>query len=125
MVGDLARTRALSLSAAGGILAGLAGLAPLAACAGAAGPAAQGAREMPEYPPVAEKRDAAPRAEAGAASASRPTSGPVAVRQQASNCCKGLNACKGQGSCKTDKHACKGRNDCKGQGGCKPYGCKR
>jgi hypothetical protein len=125
VVGELARTRALSLSAAGGILAGVASLAPLAACAGSAGPAAPGAREMPEYPPVVDKRDSAPRGEGSAAGARRPTSGSVAARQEPSNCCKGRNACKGMGSCKTDRHACKGLNDCKGMGGCKPYDCKR
>lgn len=93
--------KALALTAASGLVAGL------AACGGQ----------------QAEAKD--PSAEAGAAPAAEPaaataTDAPAGDKE----CCKGKNECKGQGQCKTEKNDCAGQNECKGQGGCKAPDCK-
>ncbi len=43
----------------------------------------------------------------------------------AKECCKGKNDCKGKGNCKVEgKNDCAGQNECKGKGGCKSPDCK-
>jgi len=91
--------KALALTAASGLVAGL------AACGGQHEPAKDPSAGAAEKPP----------SEPAAAAAEAPAGD--------KECCKGNNDCKGKGNCKTDKNDCAGNNECKGQGGCKAPDC--
>ena len=52
---------------------------------------------------------------AGAATPPAGSSG-MALGQNDTVHCYGVNSCKGSGDCKTSAHECKGMNECKGHG---------